>query len=78
MGITTTPPEASVLQFAAWQSAADESFWHRLASFKLNTQRLAEHPIPISGTDHDGITLSSQFLTLDTENVGWVEVKEKF
>ncbi|CAM6036490.1 unnamed protein product [Sphagnum compactum] len=38
-----------VLQFAAWQSAADESFWHRLASFKLNTQRLAEHPIPISG-----------------------------
>jgi hypothetical protein len=39
---------------------------------------LAEHPIPISGTDHDGITLSSQFLTLDMENVVWVEVKEKF
>ncbi|KAL2642114.1 hypothetical protein R1flu_009701 [Riccia fluitans] len=40
---------SSKLMFAPWQSAVDEGFWHRLASFKLETQRLAEHPVAISG-----------------------------
>ncbi|BBN01496.1 ubiquitin-like modifier-activating enzyme ATG7 [Marchantia polymorpha subsp. ruderalis] len=40
---------SSTLMFAPWQSAVDEGFWHRMASFKLETQRLDEHPVPVSG-----------------------------
>lgn len=42
---------SSTLMFAPWQSAVDEGFWHRMASFKLETQRLDEHPVPVSGQD---------------------------
>ena len=43
-------PSSNVLQFVAWASSAEESFWHRLASFKLDTQKLTDDPIAISGT----------------------------
>lgn len=39
----------NVLKFAPLLSAVDEAFWHRMASYKLDTQRLEEHPIPVSG-----------------------------
>lgn len=40
----------SVLQFAPFQSAVDEGFWHRLSSLKLNKLGIDESPIPITGT----------------------------
>uniref|UniRef100_A0A5B7AY90 Ubiquitin-like modifier-activating enzyme ATG7 n=1 Tax=Davidia involucrata TaxID=16924 RepID=A0A5B7AY90_DAVIN len=39
----------SVLQFAPFQSAVDEGFWHRLSSLKLNELGIDESPIPITG-----------------------------
>ncbi|XP_052202532.1 ubiquitin-like modifier-activating enzyme atg7 [Diospyros lotus] len=39
----------SVLQFAPFQSAVDEGFWHRLSSLKLNKLGIDESPIPITG-----------------------------
>lgn len=60
MGITAAPSpteeaagESSVepmpFKFVAWGGSADVSFWHRLADFKLDTQKLTEEPIAISG-----------------------------
>ena len=40
---------ATVLQFAPFQSAVDEGFWHRLSSLKLNKLGIDESPIPITG-----------------------------
>ncbi|GFZ07103.1 ThiF family protein [Actinidia rufa] len=40
---------ATVLQFAPFQSAVDEGFWHRLSSLKLNQLGIDESPIPITG-----------------------------
>jgi len=37
-------------KFVAWAGSADTGFWHRLADFKLDTQKLTEEPISISGT----------------------------
>ncbi|KAL3678221.1 hypothetical protein R1sor_021177 [Riccia sorocarpa] len=48
-GVKEKTSTSSKLMFAPWQSAVDEGFWHQLASFKLETQRLAEHPVPVSG-----------------------------
>ncbi|PIN19569.1 Ubiquitin activating E1 enzyme-like protein [Handroanthus impetiginosus] len=39
----------SILQFAPFQSAVDEGFWHRLSSLKLNKLGIDESPIPITG-----------------------------
>ncbi|KAK4487741.1 hypothetical protein RD792_005595 [Penstemon davidsonii] len=39
----------SILQFAPFQSAVDEGFWHRLSSLKLNKLGIDEAPIPITG-----------------------------
>ena len=39
----------NILKFAPVQSAVDEGFWHRMASYKLETQRLEEHPVPVTG-----------------------------
>ncbi|KAL0352991.1 UNVERIFIED_CONTAM: Ubiquitin-like modifier-activating enzyme atg7 [Sesamum angustifolium] len=39
----------SILQFAPFQSAVDEGFWHRLSSLKLNILGIDEPPIPITG-----------------------------
>jgi hypothetical protein len=39
----------NILKFAPAQSAVDEGFWHRMASYKLETQRLEEHPIAVTG-----------------------------
>ncbi|KAL8468229.1 hypothetical protein ACS0TY_031463 [Phlomoides rotata] len=41
--------EESILQFAPFQSAVDEGFWHRLSSLKLNKLGIDESPIPITG-----------------------------
>lgn len=65
MGITAAPPKEGDLgggahetgeasepmpfKFVAWGGSADVSFWHRLADFKLDTQKLTEEPIAISG-----------------------------
>lgn len=38
-----------LLQFAPFQSAVDESFWHGLSSLKLNKLGIDESPIPITG-----------------------------
>lgn len=38
-----------LLQFAPFQSAVDESFWHSLSSLKLNKLGIDESPIPITG-----------------------------
>ncbi|KAF7119993.1 hypothetical protein RHSIM_Rhsim13G0191000 [Rhododendron simsii] len=45
----TEKESGSVLQFAPFQSAVDEGFWHRLSSLKLNKFGIDESPIPISG-----------------------------
>lgn len=42
--------EGSILQFAAFQSAIDEGFWHRLSSLKLNKLGIDDSPIPVTGT----------------------------
>ncbi|KAJ0017542.1 hypothetical protein Pint_10420 [Pistacia integerrima] len=39
----------SILQFAPFQSAVDEGFWHRLSSLKLNKLGIDDSPIPITG-----------------------------
>ncbi|CAK9152601.1 unnamed protein product [Ilex paraguariensis] len=39
----------SVLQFATFQSAVDEGFWHRLSSLKLNNLGIDDSPIPLAG-----------------------------
>ncbi|KAK4798292.1 hypothetical protein SAY86_030618 [Trapa natans] len=38
-----------ILQFAPFQSAVDEGFWHRLSSLKLNELGIDDSPIPVSG-----------------------------
>ncbi|CAM6122251.1 unnamed protein product [Calypogeia fissa] len=48
-GEAETGGDENILKFAPAQSAVDEGFWHRMASYKLETQRLEEHPIPVSG-----------------------------
>ncbi|XP_058195941.1 ubiquitin-like modifier-activating enzyme atg7 isoform X3 [Rhododendron vialii] len=45
----TEKESGSVLQFAPFQSAVDEGFWHRLSSLKLNKFGIDESPIPITG-----------------------------
>ena len=45
----TMAEQGSVLQFAPFQSAVDEGFWHRLSSLKLNKLGIDDSPIPISG-----------------------------
>lgn len=40
---------AMPFKFVAWAGSADTGFWHRLADFKLDTQKLTEEPISISG-----------------------------
>ncbi|GMP72198.1 hypothetical protein CsSME_00030309 [Camellia sinensis var. sinensis] len=39
----------SVLQFAPFQSAVDERFWHRLSSLKLNLFGSDDSPLSITG-----------------------------
>ncbi len=39
------PSEPLPFKFVAWGGSADVSFWHRLADFKLDTQKLTEEPI---------------------------------
>ncbi|XP_047974491.1 ubiquitin-like modifier-activating enzyme atg7 isoform X1 [Salvia hispanica] len=60
----------SVLQFAPFQSAVDEGFWHRLSSLKLNKLGIDESPIPITGfyapSSHRQV---SNHLTLFTESL---------
>ena len=61
MGITSPPAEGTAgggepsqpmpFKFVAWGGSADVSFWHRLADFKLDTQKLTEEPITISDMD---------------------------
>ncbi|KAL0542753.1 hypothetical protein IC582_017830 [Cucumis melo] len=41
--------KGSILQFAPFQSAVDEGFWHRLSSLKLNQLGIDDSPIPITG-----------------------------
>lgn len=41
--------KGSILQFAPFQSAVDEGFWHRLSSLKLNELGIDDSPIPITG-----------------------------
>ncbi|KAG0623166.1 hypothetical protein M758_3G153100 [Ceratodon purpureus] len=43
------PAEPMPFKFVAWGGSADVSFWHRLADFKLDTQKLTEEPVNISG-----------------------------
>ncbi|KAH7833285.1 hypothetical protein Vadar_004797 [Vaccinium darrowii] len=45
----TEKEKGSVLQFAPFQSAVDEGFWHRLSSLKLNKFGIDDSPIPITG-----------------------------
>ncbi|KAL7211642.1 hypothetical protein ACSBR2_014488 [Camellia fascicularis] len=40
--------KGSVLQFAPFQSAVDEEFWHRLSSLKLNLFGIDDSPISIT------------------------------
>lgn len=60
----------SILQFAPFQSAVDEGFWHRLSSLKLNKLGIDESPIPITGfyapTSHRQV---SNHLTLSAESL---------
>ncbi|KAL1560323.1 Autophagy protein 7 [Salvia divinorum] len=60
----------SILQFAPFQSAVDEGFWHRLSSLKLNKLGIDESPIPITGfyspSSHRQV---SNHLTLFTESL---------
>lgn len=46
---TVDQGKESILQFAPFQSAVDEGFWHRLSSLKLNKLGIDESPIPITG-----------------------------
>ncbi|GAV57384.1 ThiF domain-containing protein [Cephalotus follicularis] len=39
----------SIIQFASFESAVDESFWHKLSSLKLNKLGIDDSPIPITG-----------------------------
>ncbi|KAJ8761075.1 hypothetical protein K2173_000754 [Erythroxylum novogranatense] len=41
--------KGSLLQFAPFQSAVDEGFWHRLSSLKLNKLGIDDSPLPITG-----------------------------
>lgn len=41
--------EPMPFKFVTWGASADVSFWHRLADFKLDTQKLTEEAISISG-----------------------------
>ncbi|XP_024025638.1 ubiquitin-like modifier-activating enzyme atg7 isoform X2 [Morus notabilis] len=45
----TEQREGSILQFAPFQSAVDEGFWHKLSSLKLNKLGIDDSPIPITG-----------------------------
>ncbi|KAF5729165.1 ubiquitin-like modifier-activating enzyme atg7-like [Tripterygium wilfordii] len=45
----STSETGSILQFAPFQSAVDEGFWHRLSSLKLNKLGIDDSPIPITG-----------------------------
>ncbi|KAH7855425.1 hypothetical protein Vadar_024669 [Vaccinium darrowii] len=45
----TEKEKGPVLQFAPFQSAVDEGFWHRLSSLKLNKFGIDDSPIPITG-----------------------------
>ncbi|XP_057764289.1 ubiquitin-like modifier-activating enzyme atg7 [Salvia miltiorrhiza] len=60
----------SILQFAPFQSAVDEGFWHILSSLKLNKLGIDESPIPITGfyapSSHRQV---SSHLTLFTESL---------
>ncbi|KAF5742336.1 hypothetical protein HS088_TW09G00380 [Tripterygium wilfordii] len=60
----------SILQFAPFQSAVDEGFWHRLSSLKLNKLGIDDSPISITGyyapCSH---TRVSNHLTLLTESL---------
>ncbi|KAJ6738276.1 hypothetical protein OIU74_003264 [Salix koriyanagi] len=40
---------STILQFVPFNSLADEGFWHRLSSLKLNKYGIDDSPIPITG-----------------------------
>ncbi|KAI8534591.1 hypothetical protein RHMOL_Rhmol10G0102200 [Rhododendron molle] len=50
----TEKESGSVLQFAPFQSAVDEGFWHRLSSLELNKFGIDETPIPITADLNSG------------------------
>ncbi|KAH6829155.1 ThiF family protein [Perilla frutescens var. hirtella] len=67
---TVDQGKESILQFAPFQSAVDEGFWHRLSSLKLNKLGIDESSIPITGfyapSSHRQV---SNHLTLFTESL---------
>ncbi|XP_072952894.1 ubiquitin-like modifier-activating enzyme atg7 [Typha angustifolia] len=45
----STSSQARILQFAPFQSLVDDGFWRRLSSLKLDTLRIDQSPIAITG-----------------------------
>ncbi|KAK8961103.1 Ubiquitin-like modifier-activating enzyme atg7 [Platanthera guangdongensis] len=76
---TTSSIDGQILRFIPFQSSADEGFWRRLSSLKLDTLGLDQSPIPItvqsliptqiyddiiSGKADDDCTVLSRFLLI--------------